>query len=229
MFKVENLCKYYDGFALKNVSFELPRGYIIGFIGANGAGKSTLLRIIAGILKPTKGNVYSQGTMVPLLQLGAGFDYNASGRENIFLNGAILGFSKNEMISKYRAIVEFAEIERFINAPIKTYSSGMIMRLAFAIATEINPDLVLVDEVLSVGDAHFQNKCKERIAELQKRGTTFILVTHSTGRAKQLCQKGIYISKGEMVYSGTVDEAIKLYNKDVASQNAAESTSGTKN
>lgn len=219
--------KYREFWALKNFSFTVKRGENLAIIGANGAGKSTLLRVIAGILKPTKGRIYSQGNIVPLLQLGAGFDYNASGRENIFFNGAILGFGKKEMMEKYEAIVKFAELEKFINAPLKTYSSGMVMRLGFAIATEVTPDIVLVDEVLSVGDEHFQNKCKERIEMLQRNGSTFILVTHSPARAKQLCQKGIYIKEGEMVAYGDIADTVECYQRDVSKINNATKTDKT--
>lgn len=217
---VSGKLRYRNFWALKDISFEVKRGESLAIIGANGAGKSTLLRVISGILTPTKGKIYTQGTLVPLLQLGAGFDSNASGKENIFFNGAILGFSKKEILAKYDKIVEFSELKEFINNPVKTYSSGMTMRLAFAIATEINPDILLLDEVLSVGDAHFQEKCKKRINELQKNGTTFIVVTHSPARAKELCQQGLYIRNGEMVFSGDIDKTISYYQQDVKKESS---------
>ncbi len=208
---------HYDSFvALKNVTFQVRRGESIGLIGRNGAGKSTLLKIISGIIEPTAGYVKTRGNIVPLLKLGAGFDYNATGKENVFLNGAMLGFSRHEMKKKYDSIVEFAELEKFMNVPLKNYSQGMITRLGFAIAVDVNPDVLLIDEVLAVGDAVFQKKCADKIDELRNNGTTFIVVSHSTSQILRLCQNAIYLKDGNVVQYGTAKEVVEAYQKDCA-------------
>ena len=208
---------HYTSFvALKNVTFQVRRGESIGLIGRNGAGKSTLLKIISGIIEPTAGYVKTRGNIVPLLKLGAGFDYNATGKENVFLNGAMLGFSRREMNKKYDSIVEFAELEKFMNVPLKNYSQGMITRLGFAIAVDVNPDVLLIDEILAVGDAVFQKKCAEKIDELRKNGTTFIVVSHSTSQILRLCQNAIYLKDGNVVQYGTAKEVVEAYQKDCA-------------
>ena len=158
--------EYKDFWALKNVSFDVKRGEVIGLIGRNGAGKSTILKIISGILKPTEGSVYRGGGIVPMLELGSGFDYDLTGKENIYLNGAVLGYSKEFLESRYNDILEFSELGEFINTPIRNYSSGMLMRLAFSIATVVNPEILIVDEILSVGDENFQKKSHARMMEL---------------------------------------------------------------
>lgn len=200
--------------ALKNVNLQVRRGESLGLIGRNGAGKSTLLRIIAGIIEPTSGNVRTRGNMVPLLNLGAGFDSDATGKENIFLNGAMLGFSRKEMQKKYDSIVEFSELGDFMNVPIKNYSQGMLSKLGFSIAVDVNPDLLLIDEILSVGDAVFQKKCAQKIEELRVNGTTFIVVSHSLEQIKSLCQKAVYIKNGVVAHSGEVNEIAEIYNAD---------------
>lgn len=196
---------------LKDISFSVKRGESIGIIGHNGAGKSTLLKIITGILKPTKGSVKVNGIVAPLLNLGAGFDMEATAKENIYLNGAILGYSKKELQTKYNEIVEFAELEDYINVPLKNFSSGMIARLGFAIAMDVNPDIMLVDEVLSVGDENFRIKCTKKIQELRDKGVTFVIVSHSMQQIKSLCQKAVWIEDTEMREIGIPEEVCKKY------------------
>lgn len=206
--------RYKDFWVLQNISFQLKKGESLALIGRNGAGKSTLLKLIAGILEPTKGTVHTRGTMAPLLKLGAGFDFNATGKENVYLNGAILGFNKKEMAKKYDSIVEFSELKDFMNVPLKNYSSGMLTRLGFSIAVDIMPEILLIDEILAVGDIPFQKKCFEKISQLQKNGTMFILVTHSMVKAKEYCQKGLYLDHGQIVAYGDINSVIKTYLDD---------------
>lgn len=196
---------------LKDISFSVKRGESLGLIGRNGAGKSTLLRIIAGIIEPTSGYVRTKGNMVPLLKLGAGFDSNATGKENIFLNGAMLGFSHKAMQQKYDSIVAFSELEKFMNVPLKNYSSGMLTRLGFAIAVDVNPDIMLIDEILAVGDAPFQKKCADKIESLQKSGVTFIVVSHSMNQINKLCQKTIWLNNGDIQEFGESKTVTKNY------------------
>lgn len=205
---------YKDFWALKDVTLQVKRGQSLALIGRNGAGKSTLLSLISGIFKPTSGSVCTCGTIVPLLRLGAGFDPNATGKENVFLNGAILGFSKKTLEQKYQEIVDFAELQQFVDVPVKNYSSGMVARLGFAIAVAMQPDIMICDEILSVGDIPFQKKCADKIAQLQQNGTTFLLVTHSMDRAKRLCQSAIWLDNGQIVQSGGVDEVTTAYKKE---------------
>lgn len=205
--------KYKDFWVLKNINLQVRRGESLALIGRNGAGKSTLLRLIAGIMEPAKGEITTKGVMAPLLKLGAGFDSNATGKENIFLNGAILGFSKKEMAKKYDSIVEFSELGDFMNVPIKNYSSGMMARLGFSIAVDVKPDILIVDEILAVGDAPFQKKCRTRIKQLQDSGTTFIVVSHSMETLKSLCQKAIWLKDGKIELSGSVAEVSSSYLK----------------
>ncbi|NLZ25246.1 MAG: ABC transporter ATP-binding protein [Clostridiales bacterium] len=206
--------RYQSFEVLKNISFRVKRGESLGLIGRNGAGKSTLLRIVAGIMEPTGGYVKTRGNMVPLLKLGAGFDMNATGEENIYLNGAMLGFSKKEMRAKYDSIVAFSELEKFMKVPLKNYSSGMLTRLGFAIAVDVHPDIMLIDEVLAVGDAVFQQKCAQKIDQLKSEGTTFIVVSHSITQIRRLCQNAIYLKNGELVAAGDVNAVTKLYSDD---------------
>ena len=213
---VQGKLHYKDFHALNGVNLQVRQGESLGLIGRNGAGKSTLLKIIAGVIEPTEGYVQTKGNMVPLLKLGAGFDPNATGRENVYLNGAMLGFSKKEMQKKYDHIVEFAELEKFMETPLKNYSSGMITRLGFAIAVDINPDILLIDEVLAVGDAPFRQKCAKKINELRDNGTTFIVVSHSMEQIKRLCQNAIYLKNGKIAVAGSVDDVAKIYNEDCA-------------
>ncbi|MGI6594821.1 MAG: ABC transporter ATP-binding protein [Christensenellales bacterium] len=206
--------KYKNFSALDDVSFQVKRGESLALIGRNGAGKSTLLRIIAGIIDPTSGFVKTQGSMVPLLKLGAGFDYNANGKENVFLNGAMLGFSHKEMEKKYDSIVDFAELHEFMNVPLKNYSSGMMARLGFAIAVDVQPDILLIDEVLAVGDGKFREKCAKRIDELKANGTTFIVVSHSMEQIRRLCDKAVYLKKGKKIAEDDVETIIKMYENE---------------
>lgn len=211
---VKGKLKYRDFNVLKGINLQIRRGESLALIGRNGAGKSTLLRIIAGIIEPTGGYVQTRGNMVPLLKLGAGFDYNATGKENVFLNGAMLGFSKREMEKKYDSIVAFSELENFMNVPIKNYSSGMMSRLGFAIAVDVHPDILLIDEILAVGDAPFQKKCAEKIDELRNSGTTFIVVSHSIQQVNRLCRKAVYLKDGKIVQYGTAKDVSDSYIQD---------------
>ncbi|MCI5569534.1 MAG: ABC transporter ATP-binding protein [Candidatus Alectryocaccobium sp.] len=189
---------YNSFWALNDVSFEVRRGEAVGLIGLNGSGKSTMLKIIAGVLKPTEGSAAVYGSMAPLIELGAGFDFDLTARENVFLNGAILGYSREYMQQYYDDIVEFSELGQFMDTPVKNFSSGMISRLAFGIATIGQPDLLIVDEVLSVGDFRFQNKCEERIRRMLDAGTTLLFVSHSIAQVKELCSKVVWLEHGNL-------------------------------
>ncbi len=198
--------------ALSDVSFTVKRGEVIGIIGRNGSGKSTLLKVISGILKPTEGEVVCGGTIAPMLELGSGFDPDLTGKENVFLNGAVLGFDKKFLQEKYDDIVSFAELERFMNVPIRNYSSGMMMRLAFSVATLVNPDILIVDEILAVGDAEFQVKCKKRMQELMSGGTTVLIVSHSLDQIREICNRVIWLDDGKIKMMGDVQEVCDAYN-----------------
>ncbi len=201
--------------ALKNINLEIPRGKTVGIIGRNGSGKSTLLQIIAGTVTPTTGNVGVHGRIGALLELGSGFNPDFTGRENVFLNGAILGISREEMTQRFGAIASFADIGDFLELPVKTYSSGMMMRLAFAVSVNLEPDILIVDEALSVGDASFQFKCFERLEKLTASGVTILLVSHDIKTVKTFCDHVIYLSKGLEVASGSADEVAELYFMDL--------------
>jgi ABC-type polysaccharide/polyol phosphate transport system ATPase subunit len=203
--------RFQSFWALKNISLQIHKGEKVGFVGLNGAGKSTLLKIIAQVMKPTKGSVKVHGNMAPLLALGAGFDYNYTGSENIFLNGALLGHSKSYMKKRYDEIVEFSEIGDFIDVPVKNYSSGMKARLAFSIATSVNPDILILDEVLSVGDASFQKKSKERMNELMQGDVSLLFVSHSIGQVREMCDRAIWLDHGNLMMDGDVDEVCDAY------------------
>lgn len=198
--------------ALRDITFSVDKGESCALIGANGSGKSTMLKIISGILAPTKGSVQVNGSIAPLIELGAGFDYELTGRENIFLNGAILGYSKKLMLEKYDEIVDFSELRDFIDVPVKNYSSGMIARLGFSIATIVKPDILVVDEILAVGDQAFQDKCHKRLEDMMNGGTTVLLVSHSAPDIKRICQKAVWIDHSNLRFVGNVDEALALYN-----------------
>ena len=202
---------YSEFWALKNISFEVEKGDRWGIIGLNGAGKSTLLKIVSGVMKPTEGNVEIKGKIVPLLELGAGFDNDYTGKENIFLNGAMLGLTKEFLEEKYEEIVEFSEIRKFIDVPLKNYSSGMRARLGFSIATTIKPEILILDEVLSVGDAKFQKKSENKIISLFNEGITVLFVSHSIQQVKKLCNKAIWLEKGETVMMGDAKEVCEAY------------------
>lgn len=204
---------FFEGFtALDDVSFEVKKGDVFGIIGTNGSGKSTMLKIIAGVLEPTKGTCEINGNIAPLIELGAGFDTELSARENIYLNGALLGYSKEFINEHFDEIVEFAEIEKFLDMPLKNYSSGMVARIAFAIATVIVPEILVVDEVLSVGDFMFQKKCEDRISELiEKHGVTVLIVSHSNAQVERLCNKVIWIEKGHTRMLGDASLVCRVY------------------
>ena len=206
-------CSFDEFWALNNISFSVDKGESCALIGANGSGKSTMLKIISGILTPTKGSVEVNGSIAPLIELGAGFDYELTGRENIFLNGAILGYSKKLMLEKYDEIIDFSELRDFIDVPVKNYSSGMIARLGFSIATIVKPEILVVDEILAVGDQAFQDKCHKRLEDMMNSGTTVLLVSHSAADIKRICQKAVWIDKSNLRFVGNVDEALQLYDK----------------
>ena len=200
--------------ALTNVSFEVHKGEVLGLVGLNGSGKSTMLKIISGIMKPTEGSAEIYGSLSPLIELGAGFDPDLTGRENIFLNGSLLGYSKEFMESIYDEIVSFTELENFIDVQIKNYSSGMQARLGFAIATVIKPQILICDEVLAVGDYKFQKKCEERIQELMSGETTVILVSHSIEQIRKLCDRVVWLEKGNVRMIGPCEEVCDAYEKE---------------
>lgn len=198
-------------YALKNVSFAINRGDSVALIGKNGSGKSTLLKILAGVMYPTKGGIAVNGSIAPLIELGAGFDMELTAKENIYLNGSILGFDRAFMDQHFEEIVEFSELREFINVPLKNYSSGMIARLGFSIATIIKADILIVDEVLAVGDFRFQEKCKKKIAELLSGGTTLLFVSHSADQVKQLCKKAIWLDHGNLMAYGDTGDVYAMY------------------
>lgn len=204
----------YDEFwALKDVSFEVKRGDSLGLIGLNGSGKSTMLKTIAGVLKPTKGTVTVGGNIAPLIELGAGYDMDLTARENVFLNGALLGYNRAQMEAQYEDIVEFSELRDFMDVPVKNFSSGMVSRLAFAIATIGIPDILIVDEVLSVGDFRFQEKCEARIQNMKDQGTTILFVSHSIEQVKKICNKVVWLDHGVLKMFGDAQEICSIYEK----------------
>lgn len=203
--------QYNEFEALKHVSFHVNKGEVVGLIGHNGAGKSTMLKVISGIYKPTEGSVTVKGNIAPMLELGSGFDYDLTGRENIYLNGAILGYSEEFLNRKYDEIVEFSEIGQFIDMPLRNYSSGMIARLAFSIATVVVPEVLIVDEVLSVGDANFQTKSYARMMELMHGGTTVLFVSHSLEQIRQMCQHVVWLEHGQVKMFGEAEEVCNAY------------------
>lgn len=204
---------YNDFIALNHVSFDVQKGDILGFIGFNGAGKSTLLKILAGVLTPTTGSVTVKGTIAPLIDVGAGFDPELTARENIYLNGAILGYSKSFIEQRFDSIIEFAELKDFVNVPVKNFSSGMYARLGFSIATAVQPDILIVDEVLSVGDFRFQQKCEERIRKMIEDGVTILLVSHDMDMIERLCNKVLWLDHGEMKDLGATESVCEEYKK----------------
>ena len=212
--KVTRKLEYNEFEALKHVSFDVRRGEVVGLIGHNGAGKSTMLKVISGILKPTEGSVTVRGNIAPMLELGSGFDFDMTGRENIFLNGAILGYSKEFLESKYQEIVDFSEIGQFMDMPLRNYSSGMIARLAFSIATVVVPEILIVDEVLSVGDADFQDKSRRRMMELMSGGTTVLFVSHSLQQIRQMCTRAVWLEHGVVQRFGNAAEICDEYERN---------------
>lgn len=203
--------QYREFTALEHVSFTVKKGETLGLIGRNGAGKSTMLKVISGILKPTEGSVTCHGNVVPMLELGSGFDMDLTGRENIFLNGAILGYSEGFLNAKYDEIVEFSELGQFIEVPIRNYSSGMLARLAFSVATVVQPEILIVDEILSVGDAQFQEKSKRRMMELMGGGTTVLFVSHSIEQIREMCGRVAWLEKGQVKLVGQANEICSAY------------------
>jgi ABC-type polysaccharide/polyol phosphate transport system ATPase subunit len=197
--------------ALTGISFAVQDGEILGLIGRNGSGKSTALKLIAGVFEPTSGKVEIVGKVAPMIELGAGFHPDLTGRENIVINGLILGFSREEIRTKEQAIIDFAELGDFIDSPVKQYSSGMFMRLAFSIATEIDPEILLIDEILSVGDAEFQEKCEARIRDFRRRGKTIVFVSHSSASVRAICDRAILLDHGKILADGSPNQVIERY------------------
>ncbi len=206
--------KFREFWALKDINFEVNKGEVVGIIGRNGAGKSTILKIISGILKPTKGKVTVKGNIVPMLELGSGFDPDLTGKENIFLNGAILGYSEEFLKSKYDEILEFSELGDFINVPIRNYSSGMMVRLAFSIATVVEPEILIVDEILAVGDENFQKKSKRRMLELMSGGTTVLFVSHNLNQIREMCDRVVWLDDHRVKMMGKAQVVCAKYNLD---------------
>lgn len=220
--RIDNLKEYFvklvrrqlmfkEFLALDDVSFSVRKGESWGIIGTNGSGKSTMLKMICGILKPYKGTVKTFGSIAPLIELGAGFDGDLTARENIFLNGAVLGYDNRFMNEHFDEIVDFAELHNFLDMPIKNYSSGMAARLGFAIATIVNPDILICDEVLSVGDIAFQRKCEARMAEMRAQGTTLLFVSHSMESVRSVCENALWLSHGKVMAAGPVEEVAEKY------------------
>jgi ABC-type polysaccharide/polyol phosphate transport system ATPase subunit len=209
---------YHDFEAVSGVSLNIHRGEMAGIIGRNGSGKSTLLKIIAGVYCPSAGSVVVNGTVAPLIELGAGMHPELTGRENILLNGLLMGYSKREMLSREQSIIDFAGIGDFIDTPVKQYSSGMYMRLAFSVATEVDPDILLVDEILAVGDFSFQEKCFDRLRRFRESGKTILLVTHNMTAVRDQCDRVILLDKGRLLMDGTPEEAIEMYTRDAMAQ-----------
>lgn len=203
--------EFVEFWALRNINLQLRRGEVLGVIGANGAGKSTLLKVISRVLHPSAGRVWTCGRIAPLLELGAGFHPELTGRENVFLNGALLGFSRQEMGSRFQQIVDFADLWEFIDLPIRTYSTGMVGRLGFAVASDVNPDILLIDEVLSVGDAEFSSKAQSRIAEFCSAGIAIVLVTHALDRIREMCSRVIWLDHGRIAGQGDPHTVVQMY------------------
>lgn len=203
---------FYEQFtALKDVSFTIEKGDVFGIVGFNGAGKSTILKVISGIIAPTEGSVEINGSIAPLIELGAGFDMDLTARENVYLNGTVLGFSPDFLDSKYDEIIDFAELRDFQDVPVKNFSSGMVARLGFAIATVVTPDILIVDEILSVGDYLFQQKCEQRISDMMNNGTTVIIVSHSIQQIEKLCNRVMWLEKGQIKMIGATQEVCDQY------------------
>lgn len=212
---VKGEIKYDEFWALNNISFEINRGDRLGILGLNGSGKSTLLKIISDVYRPTEGKVYKNGKIVPLIELGAGFDPQYTGKENIFLYGSVLGLKRSFLEEKYDEIVEFSELERFIDVPLKNYSSGMRARLGFSIATTVKPDILILDEVLSVGDARFRKKCLARISGLFDSGVTVLFVSHSIDQVMEICNKAMILDRGQLIAFGPTEKVAKYYNERI--------------
>lgn len=208
---VKRKIKHSEFWALSDISFSIEPGEVLGLVGTNGAGKSTLLKVIAGVMKPTKGNVEHYGSIAPMIELGAGFDMELTARENVFLNGAILGYQKKFLEDKYDEIVEFSELQSFMDVPVRNFSSGMVARLAFSIATLVAPQILLVDEILSVGDPPFQQKSEHKMLNMIQGGATVVFVSHSIDAIKNICTKVLWLDHGKMKMIGDVDEVLNAY------------------
>lgn len=215
--KLKGDLKYNEFWALQDISFTVKKGERLGILGLNGAGKSTLLKVISGVMKPTKGSIDVHGKIAPLLELGAGFDPQYTGKENIYLYGSVLGFSRSFLNDKYDEIAEFSELGKFLDVPIKNYSSGMRARLGFSIATIVQPEILILDEVLSVGDAKFRTKCENKIKSMFDTGITVLFVSHNINQVKSLCNSAILLEHGRLISSGSVDEVAKVYDKKINS------------
>jgi len=211
--------------ALRNISLDVHKGESLGIIGSNGAGKSTLLKVISGVIKPSEGNVHTNGKIAPLIELAAGFDDELTGRENIFLNASILGFSRKKIEAQYDRAVDFSELKDFIDTPLKHYSSGMVARLAFSVATEADPDILIIDEVLAVGDTHFKEKSKRRILEFKNNRVTILFVSHDMEQVKDLCDKVLWLDKGKIRMLGETHEVIAEYELKQLNRKENEDTS----
>jgi ABC-type polysaccharide/polyol phosphate transport system ATPase subunit len=211
--KLQGKIKHHKFWALKDVNLSVHRGEVFGLIGPNGAGKSTLLKLIARVLRPTEGRVIVRGRVSPLLEMGAGFHAELTGRENVYLNGTILGFTRREIDAKFDHIVDFAELWDFIDAPLRTYSSGMWARLGFAVATDVDPDILIVDELLSVGDEAFQRKSAARIESFREQGVTILLVSHNMETIASICQRAAWLDHGKLMAVGQVSDVVAEYRK----------------
>lgn len=208
---VKHQINFADFTALDHVSFNVAKGEVLGLVGLNGSGKSTTLKIISGILKPTSGTVVTNGTISPLIELGAGFAPDLTARENVLLNGAVLGFGKKEMLAKMDEIIEFSELDKFMDVQIKNFSSGMLARLGFSIATNVSPEILIVDEILGVGDFLFQQKCEERINRMMSGGTTVVVVSHTIEQIERLCDRVVWLDHGKIVMMGETKEVCDAY------------------
>ena len=212
--RLQRKLKVQPFYALKDISLDIQRGDAVALIGANGSGKSTLLKLVAGVLVPTEGSITVNGSVAPLIELGAGFDYELTARENIFLNGAVMGYDRAFMQARFDSIIDFAELWEFVDVPMKNYSSGMIARLGFSIATTVRADILIVDEVLAVGDFRFQQKCHRRLEQMMAEGTTLLFVSHSTQQVRQLCKKAVWLKKGRVVDYGEANQVCDRYEAD---------------
>ena len=210
---IKRQVEYNEFWALKDISFEIEKGDRVGILGLNGAGKSTLLKVIAGVFKPTEGTVQKKGKIAPLLELGAGFDKQYTGRENIYLYGAVLGYSKKFIDEKYDEIVEFSELGEFIDVPVQNYSSGMRSRLGFSIATVVSPKILILDEVLSVGDAKFRKKSEKKVMSMFDSGVTVLFVSHSLAQVQRLCNKAMILDHGRLIAYGDIEDVAPIYEK----------------
>ena len=209
--KIKRKIAYDEFWALQNIDFHVGRGEAVGLVGRNGSGKSTLLKTIAGVLKPTKGSVAVKGTVAPMIELGAGFDMDLTATENVYLNGAILGYPREMLDENMEKIIEFSELRDFMDVPIKNFSSGMFARLGFAVATIYTPDILIVDEILSVGDWQFQEKCHRRIQEMLEQGTTLLFVSHSMDQVRQVCNRAILLEHGHMIMDDNVEKVCSYF------------------